>query len=177
MVSCEGNTAIGGSAALDCGSEDGEPARKTEHAHARRGIKLAGMNFECARRGQPSARSHSRYPVFKEFRYALLAYLDFVPPPDGHRFCSARGRPWRRRRRRTWFRRTRFCRRRSRLLWGPWRLRIRLRPLRLRLRLGIRPRLRLWLLTVVLGRLSVLLRRLPILRLRLSVSLHVRLLI
>src|SRR5580704_8346680 len=105
MVSCEGNTAIGGSATLDCGSEDGELTRKIEHAQARRGIKLAGMNYECARRGRASARSHSRYPVVKEFRYALLAYLDFVSPPDSHRFCPTRRRPRRRRRwRRTWFR-------------------------------------------------------------------------
>jgi len=46
---------MGGSAALDCGSEEGELARKTEHAQARRGIKLAGMNLECARRGRASA--------------------------------------------------------------------------------------------------------------------------
>src|SRR5580704_17711994 len=98
MVSCEGNTATVESAALDCGSEDGEPARNIEHAQARRGIKLAGMNLECARWGRASATpapglgtrgwglasSHSRYPVIKEFRYALFAYLSFVSPPDSH---------------------------------------------------------------------------------------------
>jgi hypothetical protein len=42
-------------AALDCGSEEGEVANNIEHAQARRGTRLAGMNFECARTGAASA--------------------------------------------------------------------------------------------------------------------------
>src|ERR1035438_3718279 len=52
MVSREGNTAGVMLTALDCGSEEGELAKNIEHAQARRGIKLAGMNFECARWGR-----------------------------------------------------------------------------------------------------------------------------
>src|SRR5271170_2423967 len=116
MVSWDGNATEGALAALDRGSEPGEIARKIEHAHARRGTGLAGMNLECARWGEALQRLHSglgawdsglvtrrrtRYAVGEEYCYMrylhilalsfFLAGTGFAQRGGGHGGGGGRG--------------------------------------------------------------------------------------
>src|SRR5580693_821188 len=61
MVSCAGRATGVALAALDCGSEAEGPANRTAHAQARRGVKLPGMNFECATKVGKSGGWHAGY--------------------------------------------------------------------------------------------------------------------